>query len=284
MLSLYELAKYKAVNNSKYFILFSIIINYALLIKPTLLYFNMLLNIVLVILVFFKKLGKKCFCVYLCCFLLVWGGWSLRNYHHYHVFTYTTVQMGNFYDKYVPRLTAYIEACPVSEAEKYHAKQFNALHPSNQTAGLNKAQILNLKQTYAVSYIVSHFGSFIDLNIIGLLKELFAFSTGNDSHQNYFPNMGVFLNGLVYGLSIAYLLCIYISYFAGLIVKRKSLTIIHGFIFALSAYILLVSAFWGATRFRAPVIPLLLLSAMNTMDILLPAKLKSILLPTDRNG
>jgi 4-amino-4-deoxy-L-arabinose transferase-like glycosyltransferase len=113
LLSLYLLVKYLYCGRRYiFFLAFSLTINYALLTRPILLYFNLLLCVALLVLAVMKKVPRKCFAAFFVCWAVMFVGWSLRNYAHSSVFIFTTINNNDVARLQTPVVIAYMEGKP----------------------------------------------------------------------------------------------------------------------------------------------------------------------------
>jgi len=288
LLSVYFLAVYLyAGRNLLFFGGFSIALNYALLVRPILLYFNLLLCFVLVILSIVRKIRVNCCMLFLACWVLMFGGWSFRNYLHSGVFTLSTIQDHDFATLYVPKVKAYIQNIPFNPNSAYvegiseeNYKQLVTEYPEINDTSLNEAQKSLLYRNYAKKYLMNHFGAFIALNLRGWVTQMFSSFGTNLLRRSTGASAKMLLIQFVQICFCIFLYSIYIFYFAGLIRNRHRNAAIHIGIFLLSAYLSLPAAIYAATRFRDPFLPLLLLSAVNNSGTLIRSLCEKTRIPS----
>lgn len=261
-LSLYWLTKYSSTKNIWFFVGFALVLNYALLVRPILLYFNVLFNVLLLVLVLRKQMPLRSLLIFLALFACTYGGWSYRNYSYSSVFAFTSVQNLNYLLYYAPRLTAGMTGMPIDAAVQYHLAHFKLAYPQASAPGMDEMQSGLLQKDYGLAYIANNFREFVFQNFSGLYKLLFTYSTGW-SRTSYLPKMPLPLAWLFQAGTMIYLGLIYLFYLIGLIRNRNSLGIAQIYILVLCSYLILASAFWGAARFRDPFLPLLLLGAAS---------------------
>jgi 4-amino-4-deoxy-L-arabinose transferase-like glycosyltransferase len=261
MFSVYFLARfYYKEKHFLSFVLFAIALNYALLIRPILIYFNMLLSIYFLVLFLLKKIKFRYFAVFAVFFISVFFGWSYRNYRHSSVFLYSTIQNHNLKNYNSTLLTADIENISEEEARAYHDEQFLTEYPNEMTAGLNSAEFSLLEGKYGSAYIKAHFAEYIKLNIKGLFKMMLR-----PGVRNYLDRLtsNTAVSQLLFLSIVGYLFLTYFFYLSGFVINRNQINIIQIFIFFLCGYQAAAGAALGISRFRAPFFPLLLLSAVS---------------------
>jgi 4-amino-4-deoxy-L-arabinose transferase-like glycosyltransferase len=270
MLALYLIIKYTCTKNSRFFYLFTLTLNYALLVRPILVYFNWLIILVLLVLYLIKKVPFRYFLAFLLCFLLFWGSWSYRNYKHSGVFIFSTIQNYNMQKYYAPIITASIERISEKEADLYHDKLFAQQYPeTNGKSGLENVQVSLLQKKYGLDFLKTHIPQYILANITGLFGMLFAPS--KSFMLEIFPS--VLSAYLACGIYTLYLAFVYLLYLCGLLFNRKKIfNPVQMYILFLSGYLAAASAIMCHSRFRAPFFTLLLLGA----TINSPAVIKSV--------
>jgi 4-amino-4-deoxy-L-arabinose transferase-like glycosyltransferase len=261
MLSVYFLARfcYKEKHFLS-FVLFAVALNYALLIRPILIYFNMFLSLCILVLFILRKIKFRYFAVFAVFFISVFFGWSYRNYRHSSVFFYSTIQNYNLKNYNSTLLTADIENISEEEARSYHDEQFRIEYPDKMTAGLNNAEFSLLEGKYGSAYIKTHFAEYIKLNIKGLFKMMLR-----PGVRNYLDSLtsNTVVSQLLFLSIVGYLFLTYFFYIFGLVINRNQINIVQIFIFFLCGYLAAASAALGISRLRAPFFPLLLLSAVS---------------------
>jgi hypothetical protein len=265
LLAVYFLIKYLQNKKTLYFFLFSFAINYALFIRPILLYFNLLTIAVILICLILKKIRFTCFCFFLAFFIAFFCGWSYRNYLHSSVFIYSTIQNHNVKDYYCRMITADIEGITESEALAYHNEMFRREYPEALDGSLNEAQVSVLEGKYGVAYLMAHFPRYVKLNITGFFKMMLRPGVRNYL-MNMFHNDGIVW--LLSALTVLYLVIVYILYIFGLLVNRKRIDVPQLYIFLLCGYLAAASAVLGISRLRSPFFPLLVLGAAVNFEAL----------------
>jgi hypothetical protein len=267
--ALYWLVKYLYCGDKHfYFAAFSLALNYAMLVRPILMYFNLLLCAALLVLLILKKINVKCFGIFFICVALIFGGWSLRNYVHSRVFIFTTITNNHSAELYTPILIAHMNNIPqdrsgyvegISETNKE-----NILREYPELAGdnLNEAQKSLLKKKYGFGFIKKHFGDYITLNLTGFFGEMFtSFGTSALYKSTGMSKMAIIVQIVQVGFC-TFLYVTYIFFFAGFVINMRSNRVVNIGIFLLCAYLSLPGAIYATPRFRDPFLPLILLSAV----------------------
>jgi 4-amino-4-deoxy-L-arabinose transferase-like glycosyltransferase len=268
ILSLYLFVRYLYRGRNPWiFLAFSVALNYALLARPILIYFNLLAAAALLVCFILKKMPLRCFIMFFLCFSLVFGGWSYRNYRHSSVFTFSTVQALNMVYWNCPSLTAFMEHISVEEAQAYHVRAFEEQYP--EAAGLKlDPRASQLWEKYGRAYIGAHFPQYLLVNSYGIIKELFGpvwfdkIIIGPASGLSAFSASPGYLAALALCLLyLAYHGLIYLGYVLGLVLNRRKVDTVQVLMFLTSGYLAAASAVLGYSRFRDPYFPLLVLGA-----------------------
>jgi 4-amino-4-deoxy-L-arabinose transferase-like glycosyltransferase len=222
---------YSRAQKSIYLCIAGIILNYALLTRPVLTYFNMLLCIVLIIMTIKKVLPVSCCITFLISFIVAYFGWSYINYINYSNFSFS-IQGTWLMDSIV------------EEIEKISGKHFDS------------------ESTSEVIYILKHLPSFILLEIKGFLATMFVAG----KIENYLPANYHILVFLFKSMLNIFMALVLIFYFAGIFINHKKAVVIRWFIFCLSAYLAIVCAPWFTYRYRIQFLQLLIIGA--TFDLI----------------
>ena len=278
ILSLFFLVKYIGNGkNTRDFFVFSLSLNYALLIRPILMYFNMLVCLVLLIVFIVTKKQFRCFALFTLCFLFIFGGWSYRNYIHSGVFIFSTVAKVNSQLHYAPIITAGSQYAKTHDVTgiiegvtEYHEEMFLKDYPEVKDGNLNMAQIAVLQGEYGSRFIRAHLSEYIMCNITGFFKMMFTPFKQTDLFDRYstLSAKSIIVNGaqLIY---LVYIIIIYVLYLAGLAIGFKKHDDIQIGLFLLCGYLAVAGAIFGTARFRDPFFPLLLLSAISNSGIII---------------
>jgi 4-amino-4-deoxy-L-arabinose transferase-like glycosyltransferase len=270
ILSLYFLVKYIYRGRKlRMFFAFAAAFNYALLIRPILVYFCMLVCAVLFLAFLARKINRSCFALFALCFVLVFGGWSLRNYVHSGVFIFSTIQKSNMKNCYAPIVSAgseYVKTHDVQGfiegASDYHEQRFLREYPEIESGNLNEARISILQGEYGMRFIKANFAEYIKVNIIGLLKMMLTSFQTALLYESTSMSTKRIVVGIIQWLYLIYICAIYALYVAGLpgIFKKRDALQIS--IFLLCGYLAAAGAIFGSVRFRYPFFPLLVLGAV----------------------
>jgi len=258
--SLYFLVRY-FVSDGRFrcFLAFAVFINYALLIRPILIYFSVFLAVALIVLFIVKRARFKTVAAYLLCFAVVFAGWSYRNYRHSSVFIYSTIQNNNlmFYDSRV--LTEKTERISEEDAFVYHESMFDLEYPDAKNSGLNEAQLSILRGKYGSRYLKEHSSQYLRQYVMGLFKLMI--SPHRDIVMKVFPNsmFAVYSVCLLYMVLLA---AVWVLYLGGFALSYKKIDMPQLFIFLLCGYLTVTGASGGYFRFRDPIFPLILIGAV----------------------
>jgi 4-amino-4-deoxy-L-arabinose transferase-like glycosyltransferase len=277
VLSLYFLVYYKyKKKNSWIYLLFSISLNYALLVRPILMYFNMLICLALLIAFIIKKMQFKCFALFTLCFAVIFGGWSYRNYLHSGIFTFSIISKNNAQMHYAPIITAGSEYMKnhdvqgfIEGATDYHGEMFLQEYPEVKDGNLNEAQIAVLRCKYGSQFIRNHFSEYIMVNITGFIKMMFtSFQTPLLLRSTTLSAKAMLIK-MVQLIYLVYIIVIYAVYLIGLGIGFKKRDFLQIGIFLLCGYLAIPGAIFGTVRFRDPFFTLLLLSAVSNSGVII---------------
>jgi 4-amino-4-deoxy-L-arabinose transferase-like glycosyltransferase len=277
MLALYFLVKYIYKGKNQWvFFAFSASLNYALLIRPILMYFNMLVCFALLVIFIINKTQFKCFLYFSLCFLVIFGGWSCRNYIHSGVFIFSTISKNNMKNHYAPIISAGSEYVKnhdvqgfIEGATDYHNEMFLQEYPEAETGGLNEAEISILMGKYGSRFIRTHFAGYIKVNTMGFLKMMFTpFQTTLLFESTTMSKKAMFVKGAQL-LYFVYIVTIYALYLFGLAAGVRKRDVIQISIFLISGYLAVSGAIFATVRFRDPFFPLLLLSAVSNSGVIM---------------
>jgi len=273
--------------NNVFFLLFSLSLNYALLIRPVLMYFNMLLCIALLIFTIFRKITVQCLAMFILSFILLFGGWSYRNYVHSSVFIFSTINNENMLLYYSPIITAHMKNMQfnprsnnIEGATDYHAEKFLEEYPEAKGDTLNEPQKSILHRRYGLDFIKNHFSAYLFLNLKGLMTMMFIpFQTGVLQRSSSLSGRFLIIR-LVQSCLFVYLCLVYLVYIAGLIKNSKSRKAVHISIFLISGYFAAASAIFAAPVYRDQFFMLILLSAVNNSGTLIRSLCEKTRIPS----
>jgi 4-amino-4-deoxy-L-arabinose transferase-like glycosyltransferase len=277
VLSLYFLIYYiYKKKDSWIYLLFSISLNYALLVRPILMYFNMLVCLAMLIAFIIKKIQLKCFILFTLCFAIFFGGWSYRNYLHSGVFIFSTLPKNNTQIYYAPIITAgseYMKTHDVQSfiegATDYHEEMFLQEYPEVKDGNLNEAQIAVLRGKYGSQFIRNHFSEYIMVNITGFIKMMFTSFQTPLLFKSTTLSAKAMLIKIVQLIYLVYIIIIYVVYLIGLGIVFKKRDFLQIGIFLLCSYLAIPGAIFATVRFRDPFLPLLLLSAISNSGVII---------------
>ena len=286
MLSLYFLISFfKNSKTSLVFFLFSLSLNYALFIRPVLMYFNMLVCFALLIAFIVKKIQIKCFVIFALCFAVLFGGWSYRNYLHSGVFIFSSLPKAMRLQYEAPIITEYMKNNDVTGlimGATNHQEMFLQEYPEAKDGNLNAAQVAVLQGKYGSQFIRDNFSEYIKVNIDGFLKIMFSpFGTEYFISSSTLSTKAMLVK-IMQSIYLVYLIIIYVIYLIGLGIGIKKRDILQISIFLLSGYFLAPSAIYGSIRYRDQFFPLLLLCAVSNSGIIIHWLSQKLRLPVLR--
>lgn len=170
VLSLFFLYKYTVSNSYKDILFCFLSINYALAVRPQILYLNIMINVALLILVLMKKVSVKVFLTYVVLFNIIFVDWSYRNYVNIGEFSYTPIRNKDYYKYYAPYTYMQENSASLSQANEYLRGELLAKYPNYES--LDGMAQINAKADIGKAYVYSHMGSFIICNFKGLFYEM----------------------------------------------------------------------------------------------------------------
>jgi 4-amino-4-deoxy-L-arabinose transferase-like glycosyltransferase len=237
------------------FAIFSALFNYAILVRPILIYFGLLLCVALLIAAALKKIKLSIFFIFFIAYLLCCGGWIARNYVQTGVAKYCTNAAG---DQYFAWILEY-DSTSVNDPRAVVRDLFNEKYPSETIDDLNPAQRAVLLGSVAKEYISARPIAYIAKCFTGLFREMFGPTEVAGRLVGFSLSKPIGFIGFIY---IFYLCGVYALYFAGVLAQKLKFDITQTYIFALSAYLLVASAAPGHARYRDPWWQLVIIGAI----------------------
>lgn len=219
-------------------------LNYALLIRPQLMYYSIIVAIGLLAASLAKRVSWKITLPYLCLFLTCFGGWCMRNQHHFGDPQYTFIRHKDYLEYYAPYVHGEVEKVPLEESKEYfHNKVREQAQDYDQMPVIEK---LYLGADVGKTYVKQHIGAFIMVNLKGLAMEMLAPGAG------FIESFGLprWLTWCCYGFFIFLLAATYALYAAGFIKNLPALTGLDWLIFLTNVYLMASTAVVGYSRFR----------------------------------
>lgn len=257
VISAFFLAKYLKSKKFYLFILFSAALNFALLTRPILMYYNGLVCLFILALCLFKKASFKHLIVALLLFAAVFGGWSMRNYVKNGVFEMSYVRNHNMTQFDGAMLRSELEGITMSEAREKFDCEFAELYSDEELEDLSKSQVAKLRSEVGRTYIKEHTGDYLMQNVKGLFNEMFGTNRS-------FLSESINSSAVVRIIEIAYVLylaAVYAFYIFGWIFNFKKADVLDIFILTVSGYCAAASASLGYARFRVAFFGLILVGA-----------------------
>ncbi|MDR2152824.1 MAG: hypothetical protein LBO72_08385 [Helicobacteraceae bacterium] len=261
VLSFYFLLRFIKLGGHFYdFAIYAALFNYALFVRPILVYFAAFLCVAFLVAALLKKIKFSAFFTFFIMFALCYGGWITRNYIQTDVAKYSTNAAGDQYFAWILEYDSLADKDPRAAVRDI----FNEKYPSETIAHLNPSQKAALLGEVAKDYIKQRPIDYIGQCFMGLFRELFGPTevAGRQIGFSLTRSIGVF--GFIY---IFYLCGIYALYLAGIAAQKFKLDIAQVYIFILSAYLLVASAPPGHSRYRDPWWQLIVIGAIALAPI-----------------
>lgn len=254
-LALFLLIKYVNKNKLYNYILACLVINFAMMVRPNIMYFNMLLAIVLAILAIIRKLNWKKAVIYIVLFVIFYGGWSARNMYYYGEPIFTSIRDESTYAFYAPLMYQKEYKCSAEEASVYFRSLLDDKYPDYSE--MSRLQQVEAKKDIGTTYIKEHFNYYIYINAIGLSKELFSPDGANIDMLPVSTLVKYMIKLYVGGT----LILTYLIYGLGFIVNVKKWRWIDWLILILTVYFMASTAVLGYSRFRLAFYPICVVGA-----------------------
>ncbi len=219
-------------------------LNYALLIRPQLMYYSIIVAIGLLGAWLAKKISWRVTVLYVCLFLVCFGGWCMRNYHHFGDPQYTFIRHKDYLEYYAPYVHGVVEKVPLEESKEYFHNQVRGEVPDyDQMPVVEK---LYVGADVGKAYVKEHIGAFIVVNLKGLVMEMFAPGAG------FIDSFGLpkWLTLCCYGFSALLLAVVYGVYAVGFLKNLPALSGLDWLIFLSNVYLMASTAVVGYSRFR----------------------------------
>ena len=260
-LTLFLLVKYKIYRKNIYAVLAALTVNYALLIRPVLLYFNFILAIALLILILMRKIkNRKLPVIYIMLYLAMFGGWCVRNAYYHDVNSqtvYTPLRARDSYIFYAPLvyhlvndinsikdIPSVIKITPSEKVKKIFEQKLYDKYPDFDN--LNFARQLDAQADIGQGYIKQHIFAYIMRNLFGLFREL----TEQYVHGISILPVHAVIKYILFALSSAMLIILYLLYAFGFIKNIKKLNLLDWALLMTNLYLMAATAVLGYCRFR----------------------------------
>lgn len=257
MLSLVLFYNYYKKHKIIWFFWCAVVLNYAMMVRPQLMYYNMILVGVCLVLALLRKLGWRECVIYIAIFALVYGGWSFRNYKWYGEAIFSSVALENSYNCYIPLVYALDEGVSEADGTAYFKALLYEEYPDFDE--MPKIEQIHAKEGIAKSYLGSHFGAFLKLNIMGLFNEMrdpcSAIMKKWNLPQFIFVILWCFVSGM--------LILSYCIYAVGFLKTFNRQTWFDWLILLTVMYLMASTAVIGFSRFRLAFYPLCLVGTFT---------------------
>lgn len=237
---------FKYLDSKKYKdILFCFLsLNFTLSIRPQIMYFSILVNIALVVLLILKKINFKILLTYVMLFCLVFFGWSYRNYVRFDKFTYTPIRDRDYFMYYAPIVYGHVNDVSIDEARVYFDEilyeqyedfdSYEIMQQVDAMAGIGK------------DYVSDNFTAFIICNFKGLFAEMVAPNQNTIAKFNISDSLKTIIGYICAGI----LLMSYIIYAIGFLSNITKHKWYDWLILVTVMYLMASTAIVGYSRYR----------------------------------
>ncbi len=219
-------------------------LNYALLIRPQLMYYSIIVAVGLAAASLMRKVSWKVTIPYVCVFLLCFGGWCWRNYSHFGDPQYTFIRHKDYLEYYAPYVHGMLEKASLEESREYMHSLARAEAPDYDE--LPPVEKLYVGAGVGKDYVKQHVGTFLAVNLKGLFLEMMA------PGASFIDSFGLPRPvTLLCGGFFAFLLAVtYVVYAVGFLKNLLVLTKLDWLIFLSNVYLMASTAVVGYSRFR----------------------------------
>ena len=250
--------RYLKSGKLRHFFFSSLILNYAMLVRPQIMYFNMILAVVFLVLAILKKVGLKACGIYVSLFVLLYGGWTLRNYLIFDEVTFTPLRSESYYEWYAPAVYEYLEDTDRSVSKPYFEAQMQEMHPDYEN--YSRIQQVHAEKEVGGSYIAEHPAAYIAINFKGLFIEM-LYPGVYVGYPDVMPNnLGL---KLLKCFASGMLLLSYLIYAVSFLRTLRRQKWFDWAILLLVMYLMASTAVIGRPRFRMAFYPLCLLGTFT---------------------
>ena len=244
IMSLMWAFKYLREKKTFHAVLSFVFLMISLLIRPTVMYYCILLVFVLIVSAGFKKVRWTVVISYICIFAIAYGGWSMRNYHYYGAPLFTSIRHESYFDWYAPETRRVAEHIEYKEARELFDIELRDKYPDFDD--LPAIEKVYAKSDIGKGYIKKHLPAFIQLNIKGLFLEMLGPGKAAISKLDL-PKP---LTLLMCAISSSLALLVYLIYAFGFLMNIRRLKFTDWFILFTNMYLMAGHAVLGSSRFR----------------------------------
>jgi 4-amino-4-deoxy-L-arabinose transferase-like glycosyltransferase len=239
----------------RWFLLTAVFLQLAGLVKPTLMYYLMILAAVLLLLTLLKKLSWKSLVTYLVTFAVCFGGWCARNYAQSGYFMLSNIRYMQVFNFDSRDLMAQIEGIPVEDAMGRLERMLEDKY--GDTSGMSVMELNECKRDIGGAYVKSHLGAYLVMNVKGLF--LLMLGPGRSPLSEIIHND--FALKLAFLFNSGILLLLYLVYAVSFLRRLRKVTWFEWLLFLTTCYLIAATAAMGYQRYRISFYPLVLLGA-----------------------
>lgn len=255
VLAVFLLDCYLKKGKHRYLVIFFITLIIAMLFRPTIMYFNMILCVILLVCSIRKKLNWKLTVLYIALFAVTFGGWSLRNKYYYGEFVYTDIRDESVYIWYGPDIYEYLGEGTFEEGQEYLHSKLLEKYPDFYY--MEKKEQVAAYKDIGSTYVNEHLDIFLIKNVEGLFLEMFG--------PNYAKIIELPIPAILqklFALVVAGILFVlYLIYALGFFLNIKKWKWPDWAILLTSMYFMASTAVLGYSRYRMTFYPLCIIGA-----------------------
>ena len=256
VLSLFFFSRYTSDRKDRDLVFSTLIICYALLTRPQIMYIVWIYLILLLIAFIRKYISLKCLLVYTVVLIAVFGGWKVRNYRLFGVSDFNRVKDYNQFEYYSPIVYADLNDCSIDEARAVFNEELYAAYPDFDSYPIQEE--VRIKKEIGSAYLGEHLGRFILSNFKGLFLEMVGPGVSWIEKWGMGNGAARFIELAVAGT----LLLTYLIYAVGFLGNIKKLNGFDWIVFLTASYLMVSTASLGYSRYRIAFYPFCLVGGL----------------------
>lgn len=254
VLSMFVFRIYMEKQKVWYLVILFVLMNYAMFVRPGVMYLLMLVGVGLLIACVLRKVNWKIGLIYVLIFAMFYGGWTLRNYHYYEEPVFTTVREGTNTQAAI-RLIMVQEGVTNEVADELFTKEVEEKYFDYSSGTV--LERYSAGNEIAKEYFKENFGAYILTNVKGLFNELIG--PGLKGIREI-PIPSIF-HYLIAGVVACSLLILYGIYLSGFFKNIKKLRAYEWGLIIICLYFMASTAIFGYSRYRLSFYPFCIVGA-----------------------
>lgn len=253
VLSMFVFRVYMEKQKIWYLVILFVLMNYAMLVRPGVMYLLMMIGAGILIACILRKVNWKIGIIYMLVFAMFYGGWTLRNYHYYGEPVFTTVREGTNVTACTRLMMA--QGLSSDDADALFSQKVEKKCATLDTC--TQFERHSVENEVAKEYFKENFGTYILTNIKGLFNELVG--PGLKGIREI-PIPSIF-HYLIAGVVSCSLLILYEIYLSGFCKNIKKLKAYEWGLIIICLYFMASTAIFGYSRYRLSFYPFCIVGA-----------------------